>query len=133
MPGLFENTVSAICYDIARTQPECRPPYDDLSAFILAQWARMPRFLAWPLRAATLAFSLASLLTDGALYYRLAPERRTLRLERWRLSRLGPCRDLVRFYHSLALLALYSRPAEAPAPVQTQDLMQLRREIEVLR
>jgi hypothetical protein len=117
MPGLFENTVSAICYEVARSQdtgvaPFDAPPYNDVTAFVLGQWRRMPRFLAWPLRLATMAFAARGLLSGG-FFHQLAPQRRRLQLEAWRTSSIGPCRDLIRFYRSLALLALYSRECSA--------------------
>ena len=113
MPGLFENTVSAICYEIARSQdsgtvPFDVPPYNDVVAFVLAQWREMPRFLAWPLRLATVTFATRGLLT-GSFFHQLAPQRRRLQLESWRTSSIRPCRDLIRFYRSLTILALYSR------------------------
>jgi hypothetical protein len=113
MPGLFENTVSAVCYEVARSQengtaPFDVPPYNDVVAFVLGQWQRMPRFLAWPLRLATIAFATRS-LSSGAFFHQLSPQRRRLQLESWRTSSIGPCRDLIRFYRSLAILALYSR------------------------
>jgi hypothetical protein len=110
MPGLFEYTVSAICYEIAGAEiPDSVPPYNDVTVFVLEQWGRMPRFLAWPLRAATLAFA-CSTLWKGRLFHRLSPAQRHLQFERWRYSSLGPCRDLVRFYRSLALLELWGGP-----------------------
>jgi hypothetical protein len=112
MPGLFENTVSALCYDIARAQSFQSPPYNDVTAFVLGQWSRMPRFLATPLRLATLLFACSTLLRGG-LYHRLRPEIRALVIETWRLSRIGTCRDFMRFYRSLALMALYSREGAA--------------------
>jgi hypothetical protein len=117
MARLFEKTVSAICYEIASSQdsgtaPFDLPPYNDVVAFVLGQWQRMPRFLAWPLRLATLAFATRGLLSGG-FFHQLAPQRRRLQLESWRTSAIPPCRDLVRFYHSLAILALYSRDGSA--------------------
>lgn len=114
MPGLFENTVSALCDEIARSQNSGFEPMeslstDDITDFVLGQWRRMPRFLAWPLRFATIAFAVSGLWRGGALFHRLTPSRRGLLLEAWRQSRIGPCRDLVRFYRSLAIFAFYSR------------------------
>jgi len=113
-PGLFEDTVSAICYEVARSQivrgaQAELPPYNDVTAFVLGQWRRMPRFLAWPVWIATIVFALGA-LPPGTLFHRLAPNKRFDRLESWRVSRLGPRRSFVRFYRSLALLAVYSRP-----------------------
>jgi hypothetical protein len=114
MSGLFENTVSAICYEVARSQdtetaPIDIPPYNDVTRFVLGQWRRMPRFFAWPLWLATIAFGARGILSGGAFFHRLPPHRRGILLESWRDSSIGPCRDLIRFYRSLALMALYSR------------------------
>lgn len=116
MPGLFENTVSAICYEIAGSEntgiaPIHAPPYNDVVAFVLGQWHRMPRFLAWPLRLATVAFAIRALFSGGGFFHQLAPHRRGILMESWRHSSLGPCRDLIRFYRSLAIIALHSRGA----------------------
>jgi len=113
VPGLFKNTVSAICYEVASSQSSGTAPYDvspynDVVVFVLGQWRQMPRFLAWSLRLATVAFATRGLLS-GRFFHQLAPQRRRLQLESWRNSSIGPCRDLVRFYRSLAILALYSR------------------------
>ena len=117
MPGLFEHTVSAICYEIgySETPGECSArssSYNDITVFVLQQWRQMPRFLAWPLRIATIGFACSG-LARGGLFHRLSPHHRHLQVERWRHSSLGPCRDLIRFYRSLALLALWSRPGIA--------------------
>lgn len=103
MSGLFEKTVAAICEELARPQ-NCAP--GKATEFVLSQWARMPRFLAWPLRLATIAFACSPL--PSGLFHRLPSNERNTVIERWRNSAIGPCRDLMRFYRSLALLALYS-------------------------
>lgn len=114
MQGLFEKTVSAICYEVAQSQNSGlvrldSPPWNDVTQFVIGQWHRMPRFLAWPLRIATLGFACAGILTTGKFFHNLAPTRRGPIIESWRQSSIGPCRDLMRFYRSLALLALYNR------------------------
>lgn len=112
--GLFEDTVSAICYEVGLSQnahgsPAELPPYNDVTAFVLGQWERMPRFLAWPVRIATIVFAWNG-LSQGALFHRLPPHKRRSQLESWKASRLAPRRSLAKLYRSLALLALYSRP-----------------------
>jgi hypothetical protein len=114
MPRLFEDTVSAMCYEIAGTVAGPRscenlPPYNDVTAFVLGQWQRMPRFWAWGVRLATLAFAFRAVFNGGEVFHRLAPYRRTALIDLWRRSSIGPCRDLIRFYRSLTILALYSR------------------------
>jgi hypothetical protein len=104
-PGVFTNTVSALCYDLARSHDPGSLPCNDVVRFALRQHARLPVFLRWPLRWATIAFGLAG----ATPYWRRSVEARRRRCESWRQSRLGPCRDLIRFYESLTVMALYSR------------------------
>lgn len=114
MSGMFDKTVSALCYEIARGHAHddyAVPPYNDVVRFVTGQFGRMPRFLAVPMRMATLLFGGAGLL-KGGLFHRLSLSHRRAQVERWTNSSVGPCRDLIRFYRSLVLLALYSRPAE---------------------
>ncbi len=110
MPGLFSKTVSAICDQLAQMEDggprESQAPV--VTAWVMEQWVRMPRFLAWPVCAGTIVFSLCGLVTRGALFHRLPAERKQSQLEAWRNSSIGACRDLVRFYRSLAVLAYYS-------------------------
>lgn len=118
MSRLFENTVSAICYEVAYAIDAA--PSNEVTAFVLGQWGRMPRFLAWPLRLATLAFACAPILSAGTVFHRLPPLRRGRHLDAWRHSSIGPCRDLIRFYRSLSLLALYSQTGQASASAEHQ-------------
>lgn len=118
MPGLFEDTVSAVCYEIAREIAGAQtcgslPPYNDVTKFVLGQWKRMPRFWAWGIRAATIAFSARAILSTGTLFHRLSPPRRAVLIGSWRYSSIGPCADLIRFYRSLSILALYGRRGQA--------------------
>ena len=113
MMRMFEKTVSALCYEIARGHARdgfADPPYNDVVRFVLEQYGRMPRFLAIPMGLATIAFGYA-----GKRFHRLEPAKRRARLNSWTNSPIGPCRDLMRFYRSLVLLAVYSRPAERSA------------------
>ncbi|MBV8098398.1 MAG: hypothetical protein JOZ31_04500 [Verrucomicrobia bacterium] len=115
MSRLFEKTVSAICYEVARSQSDVEKPsqedcYRDVVEFVLGQWYRMPRFLAWPLRLATVAFAVRGLLF-GSVFHRLPPGRRAVLIESWRRSSVGFCRDFIRFYRALTIMALYSREA----------------------
>ena len=109
MVGLFHNTVSALCYDLARRQDPQFLPANDAVRFVLRQHARMPRHLGWGIRAATLLLSASGLLHGGSLYHRLPAERRERILLGWRQAFLQPFRDLIRFYESLVVMALYSR------------------------
>jgi len=103
---LFQNTVSALCYDLARRHCPAAFPYNDVVNFVLRQHARMPAFLRFPLAAATICFGIA-----GRRYHRQSPDQRVRRVEAWQGARLGACRDLMRFFESLVVVALYSREA----------------------
>lgn len=112
---LFESTVSALCYEIAGDHggEERSAPYNDVVRFVMRQHGNMPRVLGRGIQAATLLFAVAAVPRHGALFHRLPPARRGVQVEAWTISRLGPCRDLMKFYASLSILALYSRPLMA--------------------
>lgn len=119
-PVLYATT-SALCYSLAAahagTAAALAAPYNDVTAFVIAQRGRLATWLRVPLELATLGFALAGLL-HGRAFHRLSPQRRARQVAAWRRAPLGPCRDLVRFYESLVLMALFARPdfvADAPA------------------
>jgi len=117
---LFQNTVSALCYEIAGASAEgggdeLAAPYNDVVRFVLRQQGNMPRVLGGAIQLATLLFSLLALARHGGLFHRLGPPRRRVQVAAWTISRLPPCRDLMTFYSSLVILALYSRPRLAQA------------------
>jgi hypothetical protein len=108
LQALFQNTVSALCYEIASEQGPQQglgPPYNDVTRFVIHQHSSMPQVLGAGVRLATILFALSG----GSLFHRLEPPRRRLRVASWKASPLGPCRDLIRLYSSLVILALYSR------------------------
>jgi hypothetical protein len=94
---------------LARRQDPQLLPANDAVRFVLRQHARMPRHLGWGIHAATLLLSASGLLLGGSLYHRLAPERRERIVRSWKQALLQPFRDLIRFYESLVVMALYSR------------------------
>jgi len=110
----LSKTISALCDAIAVTQDHRAAgapatSYDDVAEFVLEQLRKMPPFLSWPVLLATSAFGMSRLLLEGSLFYKRPWQRRYVQVEIWRHSRFGPCRGLIRFYSSLAVLALYSR------------------------
>jgi hypothetical protein len=109
LQALFQNTVSALCYELA-SEHGLGPPYNDVTRFVIDQHSSMPQVLGAGVRLATILFALSA-VADGALFHRLEPPRRRVRVAAWTSSRLGPCRDLIRLYSSLVILALYSRPS----------------------
>ncbi len=117
--GWFHDTVSALVYSVgqahtAANYPELRPPYNDLTRFVLRQQAQMPDYLRAPMLAATLGFDLFGLLRTGRLFHTRPPAIRARQLAAWKSSKLGFPRDLIHYYESLATLALYSRDAANP-------------------
>jgi len=114
MRSYLDRTISALTYDLAAVYggaaQQLYPARNDVVLFVLRQMDRMPSFLAVGIRAATLAFGSSRLLIEGNVFHRRTASRRRAQLDAWRRSRLGPCRDLMKFYTSLVVLALYSRP-----------------------
>src|SRR6185295_12288520 len=90
--------------------PELQPPYNDLTRFVLRQHERMPHYLRAPLLAATLGFDAFGCLLHGGPFHSASPVRRAAQIAAWKKSKLGFQRDLIRYYESLATLALYQRP-----------------------
>lgn len=118
----FHDVVSALAYSLAlphQTTPELSPPHNDLTQFILTQHAQMPDYLRGPMRMATLAFG-------GLSFHRQAPEARARKIATWKHSSLGFQRDLIRYFESLATLALYSRELELRSPTRPDSRDDLR-------
>ncbi len=132
----FHDTVSALVYSLAQTRaepgrPDLQPPYNDLTQFVLGQHGRMAGYLRGPLRAATLGFDFFGILRSGHRFHHQPPSSRARQIEAWKNSPIGFKRDLIRYFESLALLALYSRenddsnsrPASAPAMVSSNQVI----------
>lgn len=112
----FDKTVAALVDAIAaghdRDPRRPRPrPCRSAADFVGGQVAHMSAPLRPPLRIATCGLSLLALLATGAPLHRLPVDRRRRLVDHWRRSRLGPIRDVVRFYESLTLLAVYDAEA----------------------
>jgi len=85
----------------------------------LEQQDRLPDYLRSPMRWLTLGFDLAACLRAGRPFHHLAPECRARRVAAWKQSPLAFQRDFIRYYESLATLALHSR-AEPLQPARDQ-------------
>jgi hypothetical protein len=114
----FQSTVSAIVYSILRERfqpadPGRGFPRNRAVRFLLEQHGRMTDYLRWPLVVLTIVFDWSSLPRHGRRFHRLDPSRRAGRIEAWRTSPLGPCRDLIRFYDSLVVFYWYSQAGKA--------------------
>ncbi len=113
----FEATVSALTDALIREhggpEPDARQQVvDGVVRFVLAQHGRMPDHLRLPLVVLTCGFGWLSLLTAGAPFHRLPPDRRRRRVRAWRTARLGVCRDLVRFWETLVVFGRVSLASE---------------------
>lgn len=116
----FHDTASALAYSLAQPQessPNSQPPHNDLTQFILTQHAQMPDYLRAPMQCAALGFDLLGLV-KGRPFHAQTPELRAKQIAAWKNSKIAFQRDLIRYFESLATLALYSRGAERRAPVQ---------------
>lgn len=119
MKKLLTATVSALAYSVVREEcgvADIRGRESELNrvaVFMLAQRGRMPDFLGLAMMVLTLVFALQALFFFGAPFNRLRHEHRWEHVLAWRNSRIGPRRDLIRFWESLAVLGWYSIQEEA--------------------
>lgn len=123
----FADVVSALVYSLAQSRaeaarPDSQSPYNDLVRFVLGQHSRMADYLRAPLATATMGFDLLSVLRNRHRFHTLPPETRLAQIEAWKNSKIGFQRDLIRYYESLAMLALYSRDGTEPAPPNTLNI-----------
>jgi len=121
----YHDAVSALAYSLAAAHVEpgragLQPPYNDLTAFILRQQARMPDYLRAPMLAATLSFDFLGVTRTGHRFHTQPLAVRQRQVESWKNAPIGFARDLVRYYESLTLLALYSRPSALSSPPGSQ-------------
>lgn len=112
----FRRVVSALTYSVLTERCGFTPAAGDISpnrvvGFVLDQQARMPDFLRLPLRVATLLFDAWAIPFTGRAFHRLPHPQRWRFVCAWKNSRLVFCRDLVRFYESLAVFSWYSEGA----------------------
>ncbi len=122
----FHDAVSALVYSLAQTRaepgrPNLQPPYNDLTRFILNQHSRLAGYLRSPLLAATLGFDLSGFLPNGKLFHHQDPAARSQQIAAWKNSRFGFQRDLIRYFESLAVLALFTRDENESAATPFQE------------
>ena len=108
----FHDVASALAYSLAHpheTTPELSPPHNDLTQFILTQHAQMPDYLRTPMKLAALGFDALGVANGGKQFHRQSPEKRAKQIAAWKNSSISFQRDFIRYFESLATLALYSR------------------------
>jgi choline dehydrogenase-like flavoprotein len=131
----FDDTASALVWSLAETQadpahPALRAPYNDLTRFVLGQHARMADYLRLPLAALALGFDLSG-CAHGRPFHAQMPADRLRQIAAWRDSGAAFRRDLIKYFESLATLALHSRDdgilrvadgSQSPPPASEQVL-----------
>ena len=110
MTPRFSAAVSALTYSVILARcGEIQPATANRATdYILGSHERLPDFMRLPLRLATLGLDASTLLTTGKPLHQLPHPQRWRRIQRWRESRLGVFRSLLRFYEGLALFAWYA-------------------------
>jgi hypothetical protein len=79
-----------------------------VAAFLTGTHARIPDYLRRPLMVLTLVFDAWGVPTAGKPFHRLPLQARVRQVEAWRRSRIGPRRDLIKFFETLAVFGIYS-------------------------
>lgn len=121
----FHDVASALAYSLAHpheTTPELAPPHNDLTQFILTQHAQMPDYLRTPMKLAALGFDTLGVGCGGKRFHHQSLEQRAKQIAAWKNSNISFQRDLVRYFESLATLALYSRSERRPPGAARTDL-----------
>jgi hypothetical protein len=88
---LYQHAVGDVDTDVVATE-------------IVGQHGRMPDYLRFPIYIATVMFDWSGILSGGKRFQAKAPAVQSLQLDSWKKSRIGFCRNFIRFYESLFLL-----------------------------
>lgn len=100
----YQNIVVAICVGLECQHGVADADTQTIAAGIVAQHGRMPDYLRLPILVATYVFDFAGLISGGQRFLNKDAGAKRAQLEAWKGSRLGSCRNFVRFYESLFLL-----------------------------
>lgn len=80
--------------------------------FVQIEIEEMADFLRFPIMLLTLFFDLSAVLRTRTFFRRSRPALRSEQIIRWRGSRWGPCRDLIRLFENLTALGFHGLTAE---------------------
>ena len=119
MTPRFDDTVSALTYSSIRDRSDAPESLSSARAnrvvsYVLARHACLPDVIRLPLRLATLLLDASTLPTTGRPFHLLPHAQRRRRIERWRRSRIGLLRSLLRFYEGLAIFGWYGEIHDDP-------------------
>ena len=103
-PVSYRRIVVAISAGLQRQHAVGAVDADSIAAEIIGQQGCMPDYLRLPLRVATRLFDWSGILSGGKRFQAKGEAAQLVQLERWKHSRLGACRNFIRFYESLFLL-----------------------------
>src|SRR3954464_4059275 len=107
--GWFESVVLSLTGTILQAhQPPTSEEALRVATFIREQHARLPDFLRVPLLLLTLLFDVWPVLRLRGWFHGQTLQRREAQVLAWKSSRRGPCRDLLKFYESLAVFGWFS-------------------------
>lgn len=115
MKGLFPKRALAITEALLcdRIGPEAVPLAGPVSAFVVAQHSRMPDYLRLPLIVLTLVCDWWPIVFGfGRSLHSLPLDQRRRVLSAWKGSRICACRNLVKFYESLAVFGWATQRSE---------------------
>jgi hypothetical protein len=100
--------VAAICKELhSRYDAIDEQPVMEQSAVvseIMQRQQAMPDYLRLPVRVLTFCFDMSGIYFGGKRFQKLLPAERDKQFSAWKASRLGLCRNFIRFYESLYLL-----------------------------
>jgi hypothetical protein len=68
----------------------------------------MPRFLAWPMMGATLAFDLYGFAVGGRPFHSLPSDARRRQIRQWREAPISFCQDFLDFYEKMGTFVYFS-------------------------
>ncbi|NJO71469.1 MAG: hypothetical protein HC825_06820 [Oscillatoriales cyanobacterium RM1_1_9] len=106
----FLPLFSAICYTVIHqnypsSQDQSAFPHNQIVQFVIDQYHRMPDYLHLPILGLTILFDLFGIAQGQGFFHQQPVRIRAQQMQGWQNSSLSPCRDLIRFYESLTVLA----------------------------
>lgn len=105
----YKNVIESLSEGLTRIHLDgprdaTNPDSSFIAAELISRQEQMPDFMRLPIRLLTVCFNLSGLLHGGQLFRHMPDDARTQRILAWKHSRVGLCRNLIRFYESLFLL-----------------------------